>query len=59
MQDLYWKDIGARPIFIIQRPYIRISAIITVYFLYPEANMAKHIYQESNKDGDENYSEQY
>ena len=41
MYDLYQKEIGARPIYIIQRPYIRISSIITVYLSYLAADMAK------------------
>ena len=41
MKYLYWVDTGARPIYIIQRPYIKISAIITVYISYLAANMAK------------------
>ena len=43
MHDLYRKDIGERTIYTIQRPYIRISDIITVYLLYLAANMAKHM----------------
>ena len=42
MHDLYQVDISARPIYMIQRTYIRISAIITVYLLYLAAKMAKH-----------------
>ena len=43
MHDLYWVDIGAQLIYIIQRPYKIISAILTVYLSYLAANMAKRL----------------
>ena len=41
MHVLYRVDIGAQPIYIIQRPNIRISAILTVYISYLAADTEK------------------
>ena len=49
-----WADIGARLIYIIQRPNKIISAIIIVYLSYLVANMAKNVGNEQQGIAEDN-----